>query len=133
MKKMPDWLIRAIKTFVQAFFGVLVPEVVLILRDGWPESWTALWGVLAPVAAAALAAAISAVWNILLERLESKTLIRRFDDVYRENIQAMQRDEGRGKPSSGPSGHLPQGEGEGTEERIAASASPPRNDRGVWG
>ena len=69
MKKLPDWLIRAIKTFVQAFFGVLVPEAVVILQHGWPESWSALWGVLAPVVAAALAAAISAVWNILLERL----------------------------------------------------------------
>ena len=71
MKKMPDWLIRAIKTFVQAFFGVLVPEVVVVLQHGWPESLSALWGVLAPVVAAALAAAISAVWNILLERLRT--------------------------------------------------------------
>ena len=71
-KRMPDWLIRAIKTFVQAFFGVLVPEVVVLLNQGWPESWSALWGVLAPVVAAALAAAISAVWNICLERLKEK-------------------------------------------------------------
>jgi branched-subunit amino acid transport protein len=71
MKNLPDWLIRALKTFVQAFFGVLVPEVVVVLQHGWPESWSALWGVLAPVVAAALAAAISAVWNILLERLRT--------------------------------------------------------------
>ena len=69
-KTMPDWLIRAIKTFVQAFFGVLVPEAIAILQHGWPESWNALWGYLAPVIAAALAAAISAVWNILLERMK---------------------------------------------------------------
>ena len=31
LRAWPDWLIRAIKTFVQAFFGVLVPEVVVIL------------------------------------------------------------------------------------------------------
>ncbi len=71
LKAWPDWLIRAVKTFVQAFFGVLVPEVVVVLQHGWPESWSALWGVLAPVVAAALAAAISAVWNILLERLRT--------------------------------------------------------------
>jgi len=70
MKTMPDWLIRAVKTFVQAFFGVLVPEVVVILQRGWPESWAAAWGILAPVVAAALAAAISAVWNIILESLK---------------------------------------------------------------
>ncbi len=69
MKNLPDWLIRALKTFVQAFFGVLAPEVIAILQHGWPESWNALWGYLAPVIAAALAAAISAVWNILLERM----------------------------------------------------------------
>ena len=67
---MKDWQIRAIKTFVQAFFGVLVPEVVVVLQRGWPESWDAVWGYLAPVIAAALAAAISAVWNIMLERLK---------------------------------------------------------------
>ena len=67
---MPDWLIRAVKTFVQAFFGVLVAEVVTILQHGWPESWAAVWAYLAPVVAAALAAAISAGWNILLERLK---------------------------------------------------------------
>ena len=67
---MKDWMIRAIKTFVQAFFGVLVPEVVAVLQHGWPESWEAVWAYLAPVVAAALAAAISAVWNILLERMK---------------------------------------------------------------
>ena len=69
---MKDWMIRAIKTFVQAFFGVLVPELVTILQHGWPESWASVWAYLAPVVAAALAAAISAVWNICLERLRDK-------------------------------------------------------------
>lgn len=66
---MKDWMIRALKTFVQAFFGVLVPEVVAVLSHGWPESWNALWAYLAPVVSAALAAAIAAAWNIILERL----------------------------------------------------------------
>ncbi len=65
---MKDWMIRALKTFVQAFFGVLVPELAVILQSGWPESWGSLWKLLAPVLAAALSAAIAAVWNILLER-----------------------------------------------------------------
>ena len=69
---MKDWMIRAIKTFVQAFFGVLVPEAIAILQHGWPESWASAWAYLAPVVAAALAAAISAVWNICLERLRDK-------------------------------------------------------------
>ena len=61
-------MVRAIKTFVQTFFGVLVPEVVAILRSGWPESWAVFWAAVAPFVAAALSAAISAVWNIVLER-----------------------------------------------------------------
>lgn len=65
---MKDWMVRAIKTFVQAFFGVLLPELVAILRGGWPESWAVFWAAIAPVVAAALAAAISAVWNIVLEK-----------------------------------------------------------------
>ena len=69
---MKDWMIRAIKTFVQAFFGVLIPEICVVLNSGWPESWAVVWAYLAPVVASALAAAIAAVWNIILERLTAK-------------------------------------------------------------
>ena len=31
---MKDWMVRALKTFVQAFLGVLIPEFVVMLRDG---------------------------------------------------------------------------------------------------
>lgn len=67
---MRDWAVRAVKTFVQAFFGVLIPEIGLILQGGFPESWSRLWAVLAPVVAAALSAAICAVWNIILEAMK---------------------------------------------------------------
>jgi len=72
MKKLKDWQIRALKTFVQAFGGVLVPEIVMILTNGLPESWSALWAILCPVICAALAAGISAAWNIILERLQTE-------------------------------------------------------------
>lgn len=67
---MKDWQIRALKTFAQAFGGVLVPEVVMILNSGVPESWSMLWAVLAPVVCASLAAGISAAWNVILEKLK---------------------------------------------------------------
>ena len=70
MKKLPDWAIRTLKTFVQSFLGVLVPEICVILNNGFPETWSKLWGYLAPVVAAALSAAIGAVWNILNEKLK---------------------------------------------------------------
>lgn len=67
-----DWLIRANKTFVQAFFGVLIPAVVSLLGGGWPESWGAVWVFLSPTVAAALSASIAAVWNIILEHLKQE-------------------------------------------------------------
>ena len=60
-----DILIRAGKTFVQAFGGVVIPELVLYLNVGLPESWTALWAWLAPVICSGLAAAIAAGWNAI--------------------------------------------------------------------
>jgi hypothetical protein len=68
---MKDWMIRAIKTFVQAFFGVLIPQVVILLEGGFVDV-SAAWKVLAPFVAAALAAGISAVWNIALEKMKSE-------------------------------------------------------------
>lgn len=67
---MSDWLIRTIKTFVQSFFGVLIPEVCILLNGGFPESIDAAWVALAPVVAAALSAAICATWNIISEKLK---------------------------------------------------------------
>ena len=66
---MPDWLIRTIKTFVQSFFGVLIPEVCVMLNNGFPADLPAMWKILASVIAAALFAAICAAWNIINERL----------------------------------------------------------------
>lgn len=67
---MPDWLIRTIKTFVQSFFGTLIPEVCAMLQNGWPESWHKVWIILAPTVAASVAAAICAAWNIISEKLK---------------------------------------------------------------
>ena len=68
---MPDWLIRTIKTFVQSFFGVLIPEVCIVLNGGFPASVGEAWKVLAPVVAASLSAAICAAWNIIQEKLKT--------------------------------------------------------------
>ena len=67
---MADWMVRAVKTFVQSFFGVLIPELCVMLNGGFPESIGVMWQILAPVVAAALSAAICAVWNIINEQLE---------------------------------------------------------------
>lgn len=67
---MADWIIRAIKTFVQAFFGVLIPEVCVLLNAGFPADLPSAWAYLAPVVAAGLSAAIAALWNLALEKLK---------------------------------------------------------------
>lgn len=78
--KLKDWQIRAIKTFVQAFGGALVPELVMILSTGVPESWTKVWTLLAPVICAALAAGISAAWNIISAKLREEEADERSHD-----------------------------------------------------
>ena len=69
---MKDWTIRALKTFVQAFFGTLIPIATAMLADGFPANWSTAWVVLGPAVSAALAAAISAVWNIVLEKMKEE-------------------------------------------------------------
>lgn len=70
---MKEWKIRALKTFIQAFLGVLIPEIVVIL-DHITEykDIDAVLAVAMPFVASALAAAISAVWNLALEKLKEK-------------------------------------------------------------
>ena len=66
---MSDWMIRSIKTFVQAFLGTLIPELCAVLNAGFPENWPAFWALTAPFVAAGLSAGICAAWNILSEKL----------------------------------------------------------------
>ena len=68
---MSDWLVRSLKTFVQSFGGIVIPELCYILANkGFPENWSVFWATFAPIVASALSAAICAVWNIILERLK---------------------------------------------------------------
>ena len=61
---MKDIVIRALKTFVQAFLGILIPEIILILNN--QEMWSDWKAVIIPFAASGCAAGISAVWNMVL-------------------------------------------------------------------
>lgn len=70
--KINDLWSRAGKTAVQAFFGVLIPQVVLILTNVLEYDWSQwyVWGL--PIITGALAAAISAGWNALINANEVK-------------------------------------------------------------
>lgn len=62
---MKDCLIRAIKTFVQAFLGVLIPKLIVVLEEA-PNLLSLNFEFIYALLPAALAAGISAVWNIWL-------------------------------------------------------------------
>lgn len=67
---MKDWMIRAIKTFVQAFGGIFVPEACLILSGKLPADLAGWKAVIIPLLCSAVAAGIAAAWNIILEHLK---------------------------------------------------------------
>ena len=71
---MKDWLIRALKTFVQAFFGVLVPQIIMMLNNYMEFDW-GKWTTYLPLITAALAAGISAVWNLVLEHSKKPEVV----------------------------------------------------------
>lgn len=61
-----DWLERALKTFAQAFLGVLVPEILTILNGGLRDV-DSIWLILSPILISALSAGISACQNLYLQ------------------------------------------------------------------
>lgn len=62
---LPDWASRALKTFIETFFGVLIPEAVAILNDVLSYDWTSWKTWVLPIVAGAIASAISAAWNAI--------------------------------------------------------------------
>lgn len=67
---MKDWVIRALKTFVQAAGSFIVADVT-VLSDAMTDVST-LKQTAITVLVGAVAAGISAVWNIILEHLRDK-------------------------------------------------------------
>lgn len=65
---MKDVAKRSVKTFVQAFFGVLVPEICIMLGGELPSSLEGWKMVIVPLICSALAAGISAVWNTIARK-----------------------------------------------------------------
>ena len=75
-KTTPDWLVRTAKTFIQVFFGTLIPAVIVAFCQT-PETWADVlpWigSIFTPqlVIGDCLTAGICAAWN------GSKELINR--------------------------------------------------------
>lgn len=73
--KITDIWSRAGKTAVQAFFGVLIPQLVLVLTNIWDYDWDKWYIWALPIITGALAAGMSAGWNALInaQNKEDKT------------------------------------------------------------
>ena len=68
--KIPDITSRAAKTFVQAFGGAIIPQVVLVLTNILDYDWSnwLVWGL--PIITGGLAAGISAAWNTIINAID---------------------------------------------------------------
>lgn len=65
MRRIEDLKSRIFRTFLQAFGGVLIPELVAILNGTIPLEGNWLMAVVVPIFCASLAAGISAVWGVI--------------------------------------------------------------------
>lgn len=70
--KINDLWQRAGKTAVQAFFGVLIPQIVLILTNVLDYDWNNWITWVLPIVTGAFAAGISAGWNALINASDNK-------------------------------------------------------------
>jgi hypothetical protein len=71
-KMITDIKSRAIKTFVQAFLGTLIPEVCAILAKVLEFDWGKWYVYVIPIVCGALSAGISAAWNTIQNSLQDK-------------------------------------------------------------
>ena len=67
---MPDWLIKALKTFVEAAVSFVVADAAVI-GDALTD-WETKKHIVLTIGIGALAAGISAAWNIIVEKLNEK-------------------------------------------------------------
>ena len=71
-KKINDLWQRAVKTFVQAFFGVFIPEVCAILANIENFDWNKWYVYIIPLVCGALSAGISAAWNGIINATDKE-------------------------------------------------------------
>ena len=69
---MKDWVIRALKTFVQSTVAYLVANITLIANHVVEWNFADWKGWLLPIITGAVSAGIAAVWNIILEKMNER-------------------------------------------------------------
>lgn len=81
---MKDWLIRALKTFVQATVAYFVANIAMISQHVVEWNFADWKGWLMPILIGALSAGISAVWNVILESIDKKKTEQMVNDIMKD-------------------------------------------------
>lgn len=81
---MKDWLVRALKTFVQATIAYFVANATLITQHVVEWDFSDWKGWLMPILIGALSAGISAVWNIILEGIDKKKQEEMINEIMKD-------------------------------------------------
>lgn len=81
---MKDWLIRALKTFVQATVAYFVANIALISQHVVDWDFSNWKGWLMPILVGAIASGISAVWNLILEGIDKKKTEAMINDIMKD-------------------------------------------------
>lgn len=69
---MKDWIIRALKTFVQATVAYFVANAALITQHVVEWNFSDWKGWALPLITGAISAGIAAAWNIILEKMNER-------------------------------------------------------------
>ena len=87
--QIPDFLVRALKTFVQALVPVFLADSAAIINHVVAWDFADWKGWLLPIILSAIAAGISAVWNLIIERVNGKAQARILASMTPETIEKL--------------------------------------------
>lgn len=81
---MRDVLDRALKTFIESFLVVFIPELVMVLQNVFEYDWSRWYIWLVPIICGCLGTAISVTWNSIENYLKSKRMAIEAEDKKEE-------------------------------------------------
>ena len=85
----PDFLVRAAKTFVQAFIPVILANVAAIMTHVVNWDFADWKGWLLPILISAFAAGISALWNFIIEKVNQKAQAQILNSMTQEDVEKL--------------------------------------------
>ena len=88
-KRVPDFLVRAAKTFIQAFIPVIVANIAMIMTHVVNWDFADWKGWLMPILISAVAAGIAAIWNLILEKINARTQAQIFAAIDQEELEKL--------------------------------------------